>query len=70
MANFSLHIEYTDSNNLIACEQKWIDLLNPEYNTNPYPGNTKGYKHTTESTPLGGGWTTSLSSRRGGSLLK
>lgn len=49
MANFSLHIEYTDSNNLIACEQKWIDLLNPEYNTNPYAGNTKGYKHTTES---------------------
>jgi group I intron endonuclease len=50
MANFTLLIlEYTDSDNLISCEQKWIDLLKPEYNLNPLAGNTKGYKHTLES---------------------
>lgn len=50
MANFSLHIlEYTNSENLISCEQKWINILKPEYNTNPNAGNSKGYKHTKES---------------------
>lgn len=50
MANFSLIVlEYSDSDDLIKCEQKWIDLLKPEYNINPAAGNTKGYKHTTES---------------------
>lgn len=29
--------------------QKWIDLIEPEYNTNPIAGSTKGYKHTEES---------------------
>lgn len=50
MANFELLIlEYTDSENLIACEQKWIDLLKPEYNLNPLARNSKGYKHTIET---------------------
>jgi len=50
MTNFSLLIlEYTDSDNLISCEQKWIDVLKPDYNLNPLAGNTKGYKHTTET---------------------
>lgn len=50
MNNFNLHIlEYTDSNNLIKCEQKWIDLIKPEYNTNLTAGSTKGYKHSIES---------------------
>nr|YP_009722355.1 hypothetical protein [Morchella importuna]QGN66757.1 hypothetical protein [Morchella importuna] len=50
MVNFSLVIlEYTDSENLISCEQKWIDFLKPEYNLNPTAGNSKGYKHTEES---------------------
>lgn len=50
MNNFSLAIlEYSDSENLILCEQKWIDFLNPEYNFSPIAGNTKGYKHTVES---------------------
>jgi group I intron endonuclease len=44
--NFSLIIlEYSDSNNLILCEQKWIDLLKPEYNLSLIARNTKGYKH-------------------------
>lgn len=48
MANFSLVIlEYTTSDNLIKCEQKWIDCLNPEYNR--LAGNSSGYKHTPES---------------------
>lgn len=42
-------LEYTDSDNLISCEQKWIDLFKPEYNLNPSAGNSKGYKHTAES---------------------
>lgn len=47
MTNFSLLIlEYTDSDNLISCEQKWIDLLKPDYNLNPLAGSSKGYKHT------------------------
>ena len=50
LANFSLLIlEYTDTKNLISCEQKWIDFLKPAYNLNPTAGNSKGYKHTPES---------------------
>jgi len=50
LSNFSLVIlEYTSSEDLIACEQKWIDLLKPEYNTNPTAGSSKGYIHTAES---------------------
>lgn len=50
MDNFALVIlEYTTSDDLISCEQKWIDLLKPVYNLNPYAGNSKGYKHTPES---------------------
>jgi group I intron endonuclease len=50
MNNFNLYIlEYTNSENLITCEQKWIDLIKPEYNTNLTAGNTKGYKHSIES---------------------
>ena len=50
MTNFSLYIlEYTDSESLIACEQNWINLIDPEYNTNPNAGSTKGYKHTDEA---------------------
>jgi group I intron endonuclease len=48
--NFTLVIlEYTDSNNLILCEQKWIDRFKPEYNTNPTASSTLGYKHTLKS---------------------
>ena len=33
MKNFSLVIlEYSDSENLVLCEQKWINFLKPEYN--------------------------------------
>lgn len=50
MNNFNLHIlEYSDSENLIMCEQKWIDLIKPEYNINPIAGSSKGYKHSSES---------------------
>lgn len=50
MANFSLYIlEYTNSESLISCEQNWINLIHPEYNTNPNAGSTKGYKHTDEA---------------------
>lgn len=50
MNKFYLHIlEYSDSDNLIICEQKWIDLLKPEYNINPIAGSSKGYKHSSES---------------------
>jgi group I intron endonuclease len=50
MNNFTLVIlEYANPESLISCEQKWIDLLNPEYNVNPTAGNSKGYKHTVES---------------------
>ena len=46
MVNFSLVIlAYTDTDSLLSCEQKWIDLLKPEYNLSPNAGNTKGYKH-------------------------
>lgn len=50
MSNFSLVIlEYTSSEELISSEQKWIDLLKPDYNTNPIAGSSKGYKHSEES---------------------
>ena len=50
MANFSLIIlEYTTSDNVIKCEQKWIDLLKPGYNLNPVAGNSTGYIHKPES---------------------
>jgi group I intron endonuclease len=50
MNNFNLHIlEYSDSENVIMCEQKWIDLIKSEYNTNPIAGSTKGYKHSPEA---------------------
>jgi group I intron endonuclease len=50
MVNFSLVIlEYTTSDSLIKCEQKWMDLLKPEYNLSPKAGNSKGYIHTPES---------------------
>lgn len=46
MKNFSLVIlEYSDSYNVIACEQKWINLLKPEYNIKKIARNIKGYKH-------------------------
>lgn len=50
MASFNLYIlEYTNSQDLISCEQKWINMLYPKYNINPLAGNSKGYKHTQES---------------------
>nr|YP_010846106.1 GIY-YIG homing endonuclease [Cyathus pallidus]WEV87293.1 GIY-YIG homing endonuclease [Cyathus pallidus] len=50
MRNFSLSIlEYTDEDNLISTEQKWIDNLKPEYNLNPTAGSSKGYKHTIDN---------------------
>lgn len=50
MNSFNLHIlEYSDSENIIMCEQKLIDLIKPEYNLNLMAGSTKGYKHTSES---------------------
>lgn len=50
MVNFSLVIlAYTDTDSLLSCEQKWIDLLKPEYNLSLNAGNTKGYKHSQES---------------------
>jgi len=50
MLNFSLVIlEHTNLDNLLECEQKWIDLLNPEYNLNPIAGNSLGYQHSVES---------------------
>ena len=50
MENFTLVIlEYTNSENLIPSEQKWIDRIKPEYNLNPSAYNSKGYKHTIES---------------------
>nr|YP_010164147.1 hypothetical protein K8J96_mgp31 [Metarhizium album]QRK27503.1 hypothetical protein [Metarhizium album] len=50
MKNFNLHIlEYSNSEDILKCEQKWIDYIKPEYNINPTAGSTKGYKHTSES---------------------
>jgi len=50
MINFNLHIlEYTNSNNVISSEQKWINLIKPEYNVKPRAGSSKGFKHSPES---------------------
>lgn len=50
MKNFSLVIlEYSDSKNLIMCEQKWIDLLKPKYNIRSAIRKIKNLKHTIES---------------------
>lgn len=50
MLNFNLHIlEYTNSEDVIMCEQKWIDFIKPEYNINLIAGSNKGYKHTDEA---------------------
>nr|QID42132.1 GIY-YIG endonuclease [Fusarium cerealis] len=50
MSSFILHImEYSDSDNVIKCEQKWIDILKPEYNLTPLAGSTKGFKHSLEA---------------------
>ena len=50
IGNFTLYIlDYTNGDQLIECEQKWIDLLKPEYNLNPNAGISKGYIHTLES---------------------
>lgn len=50
MSKFNLHIlEYSDSENVILCEQKLIDLIQSEYNANPIAGSSKGYKHKPES---------------------
>jgi group I intron endonuclease len=47
MDNFILVIlEYSDSKNLISCEQKWINFFKPEYNISLIAINTKGNKHT------------------------
>jgi len=50
MSNFSLIIlEYSDSDSIIFCKQKWINLLKLEYNLSHRAGSTKGYKHIVES---------------------
>ena len=49
MVNFILVIvEFTDKDNLLKCEQKWMVELKPKYNVNPLAGNSRGYKHTDE----------------------
>jgi len=48
--NFSLVIlEYSNSENLILCEQKWINLLKPEYNIKYMVKNIKNCKHVIEN---------------------
>jgi group I intron endonuclease len=50
MANFTLVIlEYTNEENVISCEQQYINRFKPEYYLNPTAGNSLGYKHTPES---------------------
>jgi len=50
MANFTLVIlEYTNEENVISCEQEYINRFKPEYNLNPTAGNSSGYRHTPES---------------------
>jgi group I intron endonuclease len=50
MANFTLVIlEYTNEENLIFFEQKYINRFKPEYNINQIAGNSLGYEHTPES---------------------
>ena len=47
MVNFILVIvEFSDKDNLLKCEQKWMDELKPKYNINPLAGNSRGYKHS------------------------
>ena len=47
MKNFSLVIlEYSNSENLVLCEQKWINFLKPEYNIRSAIENTKYLKYT------------------------
>ena len=46
MSNFNLHIlEYSDSENVIMCEQKWIDLMSK----NRTGSNNYNKKHTAET---------------------
>jgi len=50
LANFTLFIlEYSVKESLLECEQKWINLIKPDYNLYPTAGNCKGYKHTEET---------------------
>lgn len=42
-------IEACEVAELLSCEQRHIDLLNPHYNICPVAGNTLGYRHTEES---------------------
>ena len=49
-SKFSFEIlEYCNTNNVLAREQYYIDLLKPEYNIAEIAGSTLGYKHTSES---------------------
>lgn len=49
MKNFSLIIlEYSDLENIILCEQKWINFLKPEYNIT-YLARNKNYKQKDEN---------------------
>jgi group I intron endonuclease len=46
-SKFSLEIlEYCEPDQAILKEQKYIDLLKPEYNLNPIAGSSLGYKHS------------------------
>ena len=49
--NFSFEIiEFIeDQNSLISMEQKWMDLMKPQYNVNPTAGSSKGFKHSEET---------------------
>jgi group I intron endonuclease len=52
LANFTLYVlEYTSSVKevLLAAEQKYLDLLQPEYNVLKTAGNSQGYKHSEEA---------------------
>jgi group I intron endonuclease len=49
-SNFSLNIlEYCKPDSLIAKEQYYIDLLNPEYNICKVAGSSLGRKHSAET---------------------
>lgn len=49
-SNFSLEIlEYCEKENVLAREQYYLDLLQPEYNIQKIAGSPKGYKHTDAS---------------------
>jgi group I intron endonuclease len=48
-SNFRLEIlEYCESEDVVAREQYYLDLLKPEYNILSTAGSSLGYKHTTE----------------------